>query len=318
MRDQDKDLDLPSFGPAEREPGAVRSSDKQPAVESAAAGGQSGAGARAEVRRAPSSGGGLTFLIVLLLAAAVAGLAYWGYLQHQQLLAQAETQRSLDQKVLELQQLLQVAESSVAQSGETLQETIQQQGSSAAEKFKQLDGEVAKLWVVAHQRNTPKIAELEKQLEQQVAAASKAATAQEARAKSLAAEQDKRLQALTAQLKTLQQSSEKAEAGLAAVKKSADGLATAKKSVASLSAEFQVLNESLELQQAEQKKTLARLVEQVNTLQSVQGGSADLERRIKVNEQAVRAIDGSRILLNKELLQIRQKLNNLQLKIEQL
>ena len=49
-----------------------------------------------------------------------------------------------------------------------------------------------------------------------------------------------------------------------------------------------------------------------------QGSAAELERRVKVNEQAVKAIDGSRLLINKELLQIRQKLNNLQLKVEQL
>ncbi len=95
-------------------------------------------------------------------------------------------------------------------------------------------------------------------------------------------------------------------------------VAAIRQSASALSTEFQALTESVELQQADQKKKMALLAEQVISLKGDQGLAAGLERRVKVNEQAVKAIDGSRLVTNNELLQIRQKLNNLQLKVEQL
>ncbi|MEH6580272.1 MAG: hypothetical protein V7731_24735 [Amphritea sp.] len=332
MRDQDKDLELPSFGPAEWDPNAAggkkQGSQQSNGSESVASGASGGAGVRDNVRSAPASGGGLTFLIMLLLAAAVGGMAYWGYMQHQQLLAQDESQRTLEQKVLELQQLLQVAESSATQTGESLLDNVKKQSAAAAVKDKQLDSEIAKLWAIAHQRNTPKIAELEKQLaatrtaakdqEKQLTASRAAAKEQDKQAKSSAAAQDKRIKALAASLKTQEQANKKTASGLAAIKNADSGLATVNKNMASLRAEIQVLEESLELQQAEHKRLLSGFAEQITALQSNGNASVGLERRVRVNEQAVRAIDGSRIQLNKELLQIRQKLNNMQLKVEQL
>lgn len=313
MRDQDKNLDVPSFGPAERDTVIGKKAAQKAAAETApkptAPSGSGGNGGNSGGASAPksSSGGGLSFIIVLLLAAAVAGLTYWGYMQHQQLQAYQTSQESMQAQVLELQQLLQVAESSAAESGESLLDTMKKQGVQAQGKFKQLDSEVAKLWAVAHQRNTPKIAELEKQLKaarSELNAQQKAVTASGKKTKALSAEVKK----LSAFLAALQKSDKKAEQQLAAVKQTA----------AAVSSEFQVLAESIELQQADQEKMLSGFAEQIVALQTNQNSSAGLERRVKVNEQAVRAIDGSRILLNKELLQIRQKLNNLQLQVEKL
>lgn len=311
MRDQDKDLDVPSFGPAEREP-AIEKKPAKPtpaeAIPAQTASSNSGGGGRSDADvQDRSSGGGLSFLILILLAAAVAGLTYWGYMQHQQLQSYQENQQLLEGKVTELQQLLQVAESSAAESGESFLDTLKQQGAVNQDKFKQLDSEVAKLWVVAHQRNTPKIAELEKQLKAALAALAKqekAAAAQAKKATALVADMAK----LQATLKGLKKADAQVEQQIAAIKKS----------TASVSAEFQVLTESVELQQAEQKKILSGFAEQIVALQNNQNSAAGLERRVRVNEQAVKAIDGSRILLNKELLQIRQKLNNLQLQVEKL
>lgn len=314
MRDQDKDLDVPSFGPAERDsaigkkaaPKAAESAPKQATSSGNGGNGGNSGGAPAPAPKS-SSGGGLSFIIVLLLAAAVAGLTYWGYMQHQQLQAYQASQESMQTEVLELQQLLQVAESSAAESGESLLDTMKKQGVEAQGKFKQLDSEVAKLWAVTHQRNTPKIAELEKQLKAArsgLTAQQKAVTASDKKTKALSADVKK----LSASLAALQKADKETERQLAAVKKTA----------AAVSSEFQVVAESVELQQADQKKILSGFAEQIVALQTNQNSSAGLERRVKVNEQAVRAIDGSRILLNKELLQIRQKLNNLQLQVEKL
>lgn len=313
MRDQDKDLDVPSFGPAERDSAIGKNAAPKAAAEVApkqtvppGKGSNGGSGGGAPAPKS-SSGGGLSFIIVLLLAAAVAGLTYWGYMQHQQLQAYQSSQETMQAQVLELQQLLQVAESSAAESGESLLDTMKKQGVEAQGKYKQLDSEIAKLWAVTHQRNTPKIAELEKQLKaarSEVAKQQKTAVAQEKKVKGLSADVKK----FAASLKALQQADNKTEQQLATVKKTAAGV----------SSEFQVMAESVELQQADQKKILSGFAEQIVALQTNQNSSAGLDRRVKVNEQAVRAIDGSRILLNKELLQIRQKLNNLQLQVEKL
>ncbi|MBQ0755677.1 MAG: hypothetical protein KBT66_00095 [Amphritea sp.] len=315
MRDQDKDLDLPNFGPAEREP-EIKVSGNAPASESKPeppTGGQpqSGNGGNRQqsdsIQKSGSGGNGLSFFIILLLAASVGGLAYWNYLQHEQLLSLESERQGMDEKVLELQQLLQVAESSAAQSGETLQSQVQKQASTAQQEFTKLgsdttklNAEVAKLWVVAHQRNTPKIAALEKQLKVTEA---------------LTGTQAKSLKSLTADLVKLGKQVKSAEAkGSDAVRQ----VAVIKQSAATLSTEFQVLSETIETDQLEQRKKLSAFAEQIVALQGNQNSAVGLERRVKINEQAVKAIDGSRLMLNKELLQIRQKLNNLQLKIEQL
>jgi chromosome segregation ATPase len=322
MRDQDKDLDLPNFGPAEREP-EIKASGNAPASEPKSApptGGQSQSGSGGNrqpsdpVQKSGSGGNGLSFFIILLLAASVGGLAYWNYLQHEQLLSLESERQGIDEKVLELQQLLQVAESSAAQSGETLQSQVQKQASTAQQKFTKLgsdttklnaevdklNAEIAKLWVVAHQRNTPKIAALEKQLKE---------------AKALTGTQAKALKSLTTDLVKLGKQVKSAEAkGSDAIKQ----VAAIKQSAATLSTEFQILSETIETDQLEQRKKLSAFAEQIVALQGNQNSAVGLERRVKINEQAVKAIDGSRLMLNKELLQIRQKLNNLQLKIEQL
>lgn len=313
MRDQDKDLDLPSFGPAEREPEikvSGKASKSEPKSVPAAGGKPQSGGDRQQtgsVQSSGSGGNGLTFFIILLLAASVGGLAYWNYLQHQQLLGLESERQGMDEKVLELQQLLQVAENSAAQSGETLQSQVQKQASTAQQKFTKLssetaklNSEVAKLWVVAHQTNTPKIAKLEKQLKE---------------IKGLADTQAKSVKGLTADLVKLGKQVKLAEAkGSDAVKQ----VAAIKQNAASLGTEFQVLSESIESEQSELSKKLAFLADEMKGMKTNQGSTAGLERRVKVNEQAVKAIDGSRLLINKELLQIRQKLNNLQLKVEQL
>lgn len=319
MRDQDKDLELPSFGPAEREPNIKLPGDKAQPEPS-----QNAAASRPQVVAAQtkrSGGSGLSYLIILLLAAAVAGLAYWNYLQHQQLQALEVERQTVDEKIVELQKLFLVAGNSAAQTGETLQNQVQRQASAAQQKFEKLDADVGKfdaaitrldaevtklntengkLWVVAHQRNTPKIAELEKLLNDTSARIDTQVKALEGMTGELA-KLDKQLK--TADVKNSENSKQ-----VAAIRQSASALST----------EFQALTESVELQQADQKKKMALLAEQVISLKEDQGLAAGLERRVKVNEQAVKAIDGSRLLTNNELLQIRQKLNNLQLKVEQL
>ena len=325
MRDQhdDKDLDLPSFGPAERDDGQIRKPNSETPQTSNAnpqpgSAGRSAPPPAATAEATASSGGGLSYLIILLLAAAVGGLAYWSYLQHQQIvvleqqMGLVDQQRAeIDQQVLELQQLLQVAESSAVQSGESLLGQVKKQAASTAEKHKQLDSEIAKLWTVAHQRNTPKIAALEKQLK----AAEKRAADQLKQQEAKLAQQAKQSKSLSAKLTGVEKALQAAEQSAS---KNNDQIAAVKGSAAALASEFALLNETVELMQEEQRRKLSAFAEQIVELQQNQNSAAGVERRVRVNEQAIRAIDGSRAQLNKELLQIRSKLNSLQLRLEQL
>lgn len=305
MRDQDKDLELPSFGPAEREPNIKLPGGKAQSEPSRHAVASRPQTAAEQPQR--SGGSGLSYLIILMLVAVVAGLVYWNYMQHQQLLALEADRISMSEQVVELQKLFLVAGNSAAETGETLQSEVKKQAQTTQQKFTQLnadvaksEAEIAKLWAITHQRNTPKIAALEAQL--------KGTQSQiETQVKALSGVSGQ-LAKLDKQLQTVQASESKNLQQVAAIRQN----------TAALSTEFQVLSESIEGRQAEQGKRLTALSKQVSALQGGQSSAAGLERRVKVNEQAVRAIDGSRLQVNKELLQIRQKLNYLQLKVEQL
>ncbi|UTW03907.1 hypothetical protein KDX31_02415 [Amphritea atlantica] len=320
MRDQDKDLELPSFGPAEREP-TTSGDGVKPQTEPPQKGGVAKGNNPVPVQKDRSGGSALSYLIILLLAVAVGGLAYWNFMQHQQLQALESERQAVDEKVAELQKLFLVAGDSAAQTGESLQNQVKRQAEAAEKQFDKLgadvgkfdtaitrlDSEIAKLnsengklWVVAHQRNTPKIAELEKQL---------------SAASALIDSQAKALKGMTADLTKLDKQLQVSEA---AGNDNVKQVAAIRQSSSALSTQFQALSESVELQQAEQRKQLSAFAEQIVALQNNQNASAGLDRRIRVNEQAVKAIDGSRLMMNNELLQIRQKLNNLQLKVERL
>ncbi len=305
MRDQDKDLELPSLGPAERELNTKRpggGAQSEPLQDSAISRPQNAA---KQPRR--SGGNGLSFLIILLLAAAVAGLAYWSFMQHQQLQALKAERKTVDEKIAELQKLFLVAGNSAAESGESLQNQVQREAAAVQQQFDKVDARIAKLtaengklWVIAHERNTPKIAELEKRLSGVSAQIDK---------------QTKSLEGMTGELATLDKQLKSVDAKSSEASKQLAGI---RQSAAALSTEFQALSESVELQGADQKKNMASLTRQITSLKEGQGQGAGLERRVKVNEQAVKAIDGSRLVMNNQLLQIRQQLNNLQLKLEQM
>lgn len=320
MRDQDKDLELPSFGPAEREP-TIRGSGEQPQTEPSPKSGAAKGNNPEPVQKGRSGGGTLSYLIILLLAVAVGGMAYWNFMQHQQLQALGSERQAVDEKIVELQQLFLVAGDNAAQTGESLQNQVKRQAETTRQQFEKLGADVGrfdsaitrldagveklnsengKLWVVAHQRNTPKIAELEKQL---------------SAASALIDSQAKTLKGMAGDLAQL---GKQLKASEAAGSDNAQQVAAIRQSTSALSTQFQALSESVELQQAEQRKQLSAFAEQIVALQDNQNSSVGLDRRIRVNEQAVKAIDGSRLLMNNELLQIRQKLNNLQLKVERL
>ncbi|GAA0689743.1 hypothetical protein GCM10009104_15330 [Marinobacterium maritimum] len=246
------------------------------------------------------SGGSLLITVILLLL--VAGGGYLGYnlMQQQEQLVQLQAELGQAQgRVASLEALLEVASDSAAQSGQTLQQRLQDVDARMKERFTHYDSEVAKLWTVAYQRNKPQLEQQAEQLKKLQAQVAEAETALVAVRKDAGKAADALAQAgalkteLAAQKKALQ-------ARLAAAEKQLD-----------------TLEQGLRLESEGRLKVQKQLTEQLAGLSGGSDVTAQLAQRIRQNEQAIKAIDGTRRQLSQDLLRIRQQLNNLQLRLEQ-
>lgn len=250
---------------------------------------------------AQSSGGGSLLVTVILLLLVAAG-GYLGYnlMQQQEQLAGLQTELSQAQaRVESLESLLEVTSDSAEQSGQTLQQRLQDVDTRIKERFIHFDSEIAKLWTIAYQRNKPQLeqqAELLKALQAQLADAETAV----ATLRKSAGKADDALAQLGG-LKTEQASLKKAlQARLAAAEK-----------------QLGTLEQGLKLESEGRLKVQKQLADQLSGLSGGGDEVAQLAQRIRQNEQAIKAIDGTRRQLNQDLLRIRQQLNNLQLRMEQ-
>lgn len=250
---------------------------------------------------AQSSGGGSLLVTVILLLLVAAG-GYLGYnlMQQQEQLAGLQAELSQARaRVESLESLLEVTSDSAEQSGQTLQQRLQDVDTRIKERFTHFDSEIAKLWTIAYQRNKPQLeqqAELLKALQAQLADAETAV----ATLRKSAGKADDALTQLGG-LKTEQASLKKAlQARLAAAEKQLD-----------------TLEQGLKLESEGRLKVQKQLADQLSGLSGGGDEVAQLAQRIRQNEQAIKAIDGTRRQLNQDLLRIRQQLNNLQLRMEQ-
>jgi len=249
-------------------------------------------------------GGFIQPLVSIILIVAVSALGYFGFDMYQAQKEREATFTQAQEQISQLKGLLQEAEQGAEKSGEALKGNVSSLEASLRQKDKQLDSEIAKLWAIAHQKNAPLI---------------------EKQAKALAV-QNKQLAAQKKLIKSLQSTQEsqaKTIKGLASVKANSDKLkktltaemAKVSKLVSRIETEMRTEAELAQDQQDEMLKSQRALSDRVVKLEGK--SSAGLERRIKVNEQAVRAFDGTRRQLNQDLLQVKQKLNNMQLLLEQ-
>lgn len=250
---------------------------------------------------AQSSGGGSLLVTVILLLLVAAG-GYLGYnlMQQQEQLAGLQAELSQARaRVESLESLLEVTSDSAEQSGQTLQQRLQDVDTRIKERFTHFDSEIAKLWTIAYQRNKPQLeqqAELLKALQAQLADAETAV----ATLRKSAGKADDALAQLGG-LKTEQASLKKAlQARLAAAEK-----------------QLGTLEQGLKLESEGRLKVQKQLADQLSGLSGGGDEVAQLAQRIRQNEQAIKAIDGTRRQLNQDLLRIRQQLNNLQLRMEQ-
>lgn len=245
-------------------------------------------------------GGGVLLTVILLLL--VAGGGYLGYTLMQQQERLAGIQLELQQaqaRVESLEVLMEVTSDSAAQSGQTLQQRLQGVDTRMTERFTHFDSEIAKLWTIAYQRNKP---QLEKQAEQ--------------------------LQKLKLQLgetetavADVRKDAGKAVAELSQLAVLKSGQVALEKTVQTrltgVEQQLGTLEQGLKQESEGRLKIQQELTQQLSSLDSGSDASAELAQRIRQNEQAIKAIDGTRRQLSQDLLRIRQQLNNLQLRLEQ-
>ncbi len=106
---------------------------------------------------------------------------------------------------------------------------------------------------------------------------------------------------------------EQGQAGLKADLESA--LADVKRALATLDTQVRISEEIQSDKVAAQQTEMRKLHDKISVLEG-NAVSPDLGRRLRVNEQAIQAIDGNRRQLNQDVLQLRQQLNNLQLRLK--
>jgi chromosome segregation ATPase len=329
-----QEFDIPDLGPAEERRQSVASGRAAPSRHAATPAADPGRG-----------GNLLHSLVLVLLTGAASGLGYWGYGLQQDLEVSVAQQAGLAQRLAELEQLLEVTSDSASQSGQTLSGRLAQQGKIATEKYSHFDSEIAKLWTIAYQSNKPRLDTQEKQLAlqaEQLKAQTEqlkgqvgqldAQAGQWAQLSDLIKQQGGQLAAQGGEIKSLQTTLAASGKALADVDKRLAAVSGLEKGQASLKGDLDktVLEMKRSVATLDTQVRIAEEVqsEKVATLQGAQrtlgdkiaaleagAGSTDVTRRVRSNEQAIQAIDGSRRQLNRELLQIRQQLNELQLRL---
>lgn len=248
----------------------------------------------------PGKGGGLLITLILLLL--VVGVGYLGYALTEQQSQLAQVQDNLtqaQQRVEVLEEMLAVTSDSAVQSGQTLQQRLEDLNGRVDERFSHFDSEIAKLWTIAYQRNKPQLESHAKELKTLEGGVAELNT------------RLKEVQQQAGQVgKALEQAGAAKETASATQKRLDVGLG-------GLEQQLDTLTQGLKAESEGRLAVQQELTQQLTALKDTQGGSAELAQRIRQNEQAISAIDGTRRQVNQDLLRIRQQLNNLQLKVEQ-
>lgn len=299
MSRDDDDVNVPNLGPAEPVSGdrtSVTTEAQQPSSQTP-----------------PSSTGGggmLQSLVSIILIVAVCTIGYFGFDMYQAQKNDETTFLKAQQQMEQLQQLIQQAEKGAEQSGEQLKGNVSSLESSLRDKDKKLDSEIAKLWAVSYQKNKPQIEKQAKELadlKKALAALKKDKAAQEKSLNGLKATVSKQAKQIkdTAQIKADTQKLKQS------IQAEVTKLSTL---IARVETDTRATNEFMQEQQAEMLQTQRELSDRIAKMEG--RSTSDLERRVKLNEQAVRAFDSTRSQLSQDLLFVKQKLNNLQLMLE--
>ncbi len=341
MSHDNNDLHVPNLGPADRSPATLKVDVSEKIIHSEHSASHS-------VAQTGNGAGWFTTLILVLLTAACSGLGYLGFGLQQTIIEQQQTVSNAAERISELERMLNVASDSAVQTGQTLEQRLLQVNQDATAKYTLYDSEIAKLWDVANKRNKNSIdalsAEL-KDLTEQVSKSDQTTNAANSALVKGQQEQTKRLAALEqtveqkveqklAQVATLVTQAAAVDKKLtelinansqlskdqAALKNSdTQNLKSLKQSISSLQTQIAIFEETLGEKQSNQQASLNKIVSRLSTVeQSSRSGGGNIEARVKANEQAIRAIDGTRRQTNSDILFLTDKLNALQLKVNRL
>jgi len=324
-----EDFDIPDLGPAEPEragAAAERNGANPPVV-------------NAERR----SGGWFQSLLLILLVAACSGLGYWGLTLFEQLQRESQSVASMKEEMTALRASLNLAETSAQASGSSLQERLVAVEKTATSKNKHFDSEIAKLWAIAHQQNKPELARQSKMMAEQeklIAAQRDKLTAQDKQLAALQSsldDQKKELDLVRKDLVARVQASKEQDEQLAALAREVsqaqanvtDQLAALqpqmgadlkkiRAEIAAAQTNIRLSEEALAEEQDALQKTQRGLTDRVVVLErGARSGNSGLQRRVQANEDAVKSFDAIRRELNRNLIQIKKKINALQLAVEQ-
>jgi hypothetical protein len=346
MSHDNNDLQVPNLGPADRSPAPLKvdRSDKKIHSELSAS-------------RENNNGGWTTTLILVLLTAACSGLGYVGFGMQQTMLEQQQALSSASERINELEKLLNVANDSAVQTGETLEQRLVAANQDAITKYTHYDAEIAKLWDVANKRNKAGIEALTLDLKSLATRVDKSGQTDKQRIKSqqeqseqistLAKEMakvaalttkvaavDQQLNALTnvnSQLSKEQLAIGKEQAALkagsvTALANSAKTLAASKKNIVSLKqrlstvhTQIAIVEESICEDKSRQLASLKKITSRVSAIEKKPRSSeGSVASRVRVNEQAISAIDGTRRQMNRDLMSLQRKVNALSVRINKL
>lgn len=339
MSSSDKDLNIPNLGPAQRDPDVAAQQPTARVKPEPAAPSAPRPSATVSPATAPRAGGFGIFTggLLLLVLAACGGLGYWVMELQQQFQARTVELTEARYQLGELQELLKSAEDSALESGKSLITQVAELNKAAQQKYRAYDSELARLKTSVEQRNRLEIEAQKKALAAQKAELSELETLAQAQKTLLDQQaaamnaQNRRIEVAEKQLTAMAKQGENVEKAVkfvTALKISQDKLSTdqrskgkalddavaaLKRDLATTRTEISTLTEIFNEQLAEQSEAISGVKA---GLGKATAGDPGLQRRVAINEDAIRAFDGTRRQLNRELLQIRQKLNNLQLKIE--
>ncbi|SFG05103.1 hypothetical protein [Neptunomonas qingdaonensis] len=333
MSHDNNDLHVPNLGPADRSPATLKVDVSEKIIHSEQS-------ASHTVAQTGNGGGWFTTLILVLLTAACSGLGYLGFGLQQTIIEQQQTVSNAAERISELERMLNVASDSAVQTGQTLEQRLLQVNQDATEKYSFYDSEIAKLWDVANKRNKNSIDALSAELKDltehvsksdqtTIAANSVLVKGQQEQTKLLATFEQKVAQVATLatqaaavdkKLTELINANSQLSKDQAALKSSdAENLKSLRQSISSLQTQIAIFEETLGEKQSNQQASLNKIVSRLSAVEkSSRSGGGNIEARVKANEQAIRAIDGTRRQTNSDILFLTNKLNALQLKVNRL
>ena len=343
---RDDDLNVPDLGPAEPDNTSTHSMHKSQASSHHSdefRGKQSPQSNSSQAQDTGKASGNslIQSFVIIVLIVAVCGLGYVSFDMYKAQQTGVSTTQEAKAQIARLEELLKKTEQGAAESGEKLQGDVSSLETELKNKDKQLDSEIAKLWVVAHQTNQPKIAEQEKALkaqailiDQQAELLKAQTTKLEAQAKLINAQKNqlasltKNTESQSKAINALQTTLAQQEKQLQSLISNNDSQTLAANLQAKLNTEITKLTKLVNQVEATTQTNVAVIQEQIDTqvaslrksnerITKLEAKStANIERKVSQNSQAIQAFESTRRQLSQDMLSVKQKLNNLQLLIE--